>query len=71
MKPLSEVKPKFNDQQDESFRPIDDSLMEYAPKTHTHNVPNIIRPKSENEVEKINLNDLKPISGSKIEWKQG
>jgi hypothetical protein len=68
---LSEIKRKFKDQQDKSFRPIDDTLMEYNPKIHTHNVPNIIKPKSENEVEEINLKDLKPVDGSETEWKQG
>jgi hypothetical protein len=68
---LSEVKRRFRDQQDKSFRPIDDSLMEYTPKTHKRNVPNVIKPKSEKEVEKINLKDLKPIDGSETEWKQG
>jgi hypothetical protein len=67
---LSEVKRKFEDQQDKSFRLFDDSSMECTPKTHTYNVPNVIKPKSEDEVEKINLKDLKPIDGSETEWKQ-
>ncbi|MGA3289915.1 MAG: hypothetical protein ABSD42_06740 [Candidatus Bathyarchaeia archaeon] len=68
---LSDVKCRFKNQQDKSFRPFDDSLLEYSPKTHTYNVPNIIKPKSEDEVEKTNLKDLKPIDGSETEWKEG
>jgi len=36
-----------------------------------YHVPNIIKPKSETEVDKISLKDLEPADGLETEWKQG
>lgn len=68
---LSEFTRKFKDEKDNYLSPVDDTLMEDEPKTHTYNISNIIKIESKNEIEKINLKDAKPIDGLEIEWKQG
>ena len=68
---LSEITPHLASLQRKSFRPLDDSLMEYTPETQKHNIPNIVKAKSKNEEKAINLKDMKPVDGEESEWKQG